>query len=152
MTAARLIVVEDVGRWAVALRWALAESDIWVHTAATLDECLGMLQQAPASLVGLPLTTDDLERTWRSLQLLQRAFPACGILVLADGGMEAAGPFFYEAGALHFVNSARNLNATSRLIQRFLQAVADAPTFREHVWRRMPWNDDPTAKATTLEG
>ena len=56
--AARLLVCERTGRWAVALRRELAEVGVRVWESRTLDFCWNELAASPASFLVLELGGD----------------------------------------------------------------------------------------------
>ena len=80
--AARLIVCEPTGRWAVALRRELADAGVRVWETRTLAGCREELEQSPASFVVLQMT-DNLAGLLRFMARLSREFPATRLAAAA---------------------------------------------------------------------
>ncbi|MHC4180462.1 MAG: hypothetical protein ACYSWU_23415, partial [Planctomycetota bacterium] len=73
--AARLIVCERSGRWAVGLRRELAAGEVRVYETRNLADCWEMLAEAPASFVIVELSAGGVAALLRQMASLEREYP-----------------------------------------------------------------------------
>jgi DNA-binding response OmpR family regulator len=140
MATARLIVFETSGQWSSALRHGLEEQGVTVSQVASLEACRAMLEQHPGSLAAVELSISNVESALSALRDLQQDSPACGVMMLAERGLESIELLLLEAGAVCVATSRRNLGSVAKLVQRcWRSAEPPAANFHEETWRRMPW-------------
>jgi hypothetical protein len=145
--AARVIVCERTGRWAVALRRELAEVGLRVYETRTLANCWQLLAEAPAGFAVVELTTPTAEDLFCRLARLQREFPSARVAVVAERNLAELQWVAREAGAVHFVSSLRQLGPLARLICRHLAQVPAPPqTLTERIWANLPWKEAAQAE------
>ena len=139
--AARLIVCERTGRWAVALRSELAGAGARVWETRLLDDCWSELANSPASFLVLELggnVSDLLSRMAR----LPRDFPAARLAVVADRSLAGHQWLMREAGAMHFLCSPRQVGPLAQLACRHLAQVPPPPqSLTEQIWASLPWGE-----------
>lgn len=140
MTPPRLIVCERTSAWAVALRWALADSGLRVYETRTLADAWQQLVLCPASLLALELRGGNLGEIVRLLVQQRQTFPNAAMVVLARREHADCEWVLREAGAIHVVTSQRDLVPLARLVRRFIQQTS-APnrSLLETIWDRLPW-------------
>jgi DNA-binding NtrC family response regulator len=138
--AARLIVCERSGRWAVVLRRELAAANVRLHETRSLAECWEMLAEHRWSFVVVELSHDNADALLERLARRERQFPRIGVAVVADRSLRAYQWLIREAGAIHFVTSPRQLGPLAGVACRHL---AHAPETRrsmtERIWASLPW-------------
>ena len=149
MAKARLIVLEQSCRWAIALRWSLRGRDICVHSSPNWDACYGALTASPASILLVELNV-LLESNGTAaadcLANLADRFPAARWIALGTLADEPALWLAREMGAVDALSSTRNLAPAVKLIRRHLEAVSDAVGgVRDRVWQRMPLQEYESA-------
>jgi hypothetical protein len=138
--AARLIVCERTGRWAVALRRELAEAGVPVCETRSLADCWAALAEAPGSFVVAELTTANVVGLLARMARQQRDFPLARLAVVAERRLSLYEWFMREAGAVHFTCSPRQLGPLARLACRHLaQAPAPPQSLNERLWAALPW-------------
>ncbi len=136
---ARLIACERSGRWAVMLRRELAGSGVRVWETRTLDDCWSELGQSPASMVVVELAK-DIDGVLRQLSRQRRCFPAVRAAVVAERSMAAYEGLMREAGAVHFVDSPRQVGRLAQIACRHLaQVPPPQQTLTERIWANLPW-------------
>jgi hypothetical protein len=163
--AARLIVCERNGRWAVALRRELTASGVRVWETRTLAGCREELEQSPASFVVLEVA-GDLPGLLRFLVRQSQDFPAARLAAVAakgergerreERGEKQGAPLpsplsplpsplpwlLREAGAVHFVDSLRQVGPLARLACRHLaQVPPPQQSLTERIWANLPWGE-----------
>lgn len=142
MPAARCILCEHTGAWAIALRPPLQRLGHRVYETRSLDACWDEVAASPASLVGVEVTADNLEQVLIWMCRLRTTFAAVRIVVLGRRGLEGYQWLLREAGAAHVVFSPREVPGVVRVVQRHLGAAPDkGASERERVWHRLPWAD-----------
>jgi len=140
MQSARIIVCEKTGSWAAALRGVLSATQHCVRETRSLAECWRELEQSPASLVALELTSEDSEALVRRLLDLSRRFPRARAIVLGRRVLKPFESLFREAGAAHVLLSPRGVSGAARLIERHMaQVPREQLTFHQSIWNRLPW-------------
>jgi len=152
MAKARLIVVEQSCRWAIALRWSLMGSDICVHSSPDWDACHSELIASPASILlvelNVLLESSGASSTAAAVCLANFAdrFPAARWIALGTPADEPALWLAREMGAVDALSSSRNLAPAAKVIRQHLEAVSDAVGgVRDRVWQRMPLQDHESA-------
>ncbi len=144
-----LIVMEQTGDWAAALRRELPQPAVRLIETRTLEECWRRLAEWPAALVALELTAERVGPLLARLLRMEREFPAARAIVLAERRLAPYGPLVREAGAIHFVDSTRSLGPVAELVRRRLARLAasgDAPaagaddTLAE-ILADLPWSE-----------
>jgi hypothetical protein len=137
--AARLIVCERSGRWAVALRRELAGSGVRVWETRTLADCRNELVASPASFLVAELGR-NVAGLLGLLARQPRQFPAARIAVVADRDHAAWEWLVREAGAVHFLTSPRCAGMLARLACRHLaQVPPPSQSLTERIWSSLPW-------------
>jgi len=140
--AARLIVCEHAGRWAVVLRRELAARrwEVRVYETRSLADCWEMLAEAPASFVIVELSAADVAALLRRMARLGRDFPLARVAVVADRSLAGYEWLMREAGAVHFVCSPRQAGPLARLAAGYLaQAPAPQRSLTQQIWAGLPW-------------
>ncbi len=138
--AARLIVCEQTGAWAIALRREPAGVGLPVHETRGIAECWKVLAVAPASLVVVELTAATVEELLRRMLHLPRDFPRAKVVVVAERGLAQYEWLAREAGAVHFACSPRQAGTLVALARRHLEKTPlPQRTFAEQVWEGLPW-------------
>ena len=142
--AAKLLVYERAGRWAVALRRDLAASGVRVWETRSLADCRQELLENPASFVVVELEK-DIGGVLRFLALQQRRFPAARLAVAADRSLAECEAALREAGAVHFLCSPRGTAVLARLACRHLAEIPVPPqTLTDRIWASLPWGERRT--------
>ena len=140
--AARLIVCERSGRWAVALRRELAGSGVRVYETRTVGECWETLARTPAGFVIAELTGPGASELLRRMAHLERDFPLARVAIVAERALHGCEWLMREAGAVHFTCSPRQLGPMARLACRHLRRVpATQRTITEQIWASLPWGE-----------
>jgi ActR/RegA family two-component response regulator len=138
-SAAKLIVCERTGRWAVALRRELAEVGVRVWETRTLADCRDELAANPASFAVIELRA-NVEGLLRLLARQQRQFPAARLAVVAGRSQADYEWLMREAGAVHFLCSPRQVAVLARLACRHLAEVPPPQqSLAERIWAGLPW-------------
>ena len=140
--AARVIVCERSGRWAVVLRRELADAGVRVYETRTLADCWQWLHEAPASFAVVELTAAVAEGLLCRMAGFDRELPTARLAVVAERSLAEWEWLLREAGAVHFTCSPRRLGPLARVICRHLAQVPATPqTLTERIWAGLPWND-----------
>ena len=142
VAAARVIVCERSGRWAVALGRELADVGIRVYETRTLADCRQLLGEAPASFAVVELTAQGAEGLLGELAEQGREFPLARVAVVAERSLAGYQWLMREAGAVHFTCSPRRLGPLARLVCRHLAQVPAPPqSLTERIWTSLPWKE-----------
>ena len=142
MPAARCILCERTGMWALALRPPLQRTGHRVYETRSLDTCWDEILASPASIVGVEVTAENLEQVVAWMCRVRTTFSTVRIIVLGRRGLERCQWLMREAGAAHVVFSPRAVPEVVRIVQRHLGAAPDKDASdRERVWQRLPWAD-----------
>ena len=138
-SAAKLIVCERTGRWAIALRRELAEAGVRVWETRTLADCRDELVENPASFAVVELGA-NLRGLLRLLASQPRRFPVARLAVVADRSQADYEWLVREAGAVHFLCSPRQVALLARLACRHLaQVPPPQQTLAKRIWTGLPW-------------
>lgn len=142
MKHSRFVVCERTSDWAVALRWALADSRVRVYETRSWADCRQELADSPASLLALEMGQHNVADVGRWLVELGWCFPRSAAVVLTSRELSHCQWALREAGALHVVISRRDLSQVSRLVIRFLDVAAQTDRdFSSTLLDRLPWSD-----------
>ena len=137
--AAKLIVCERTGRWAVALQRELAEAGVRVWETRTLADCRDELVESPASFAVIELGA-NVGGLLRLLARQPRQFPAARLAVVADRSRADHEWLMREAGAVHFLCSPREVAVLARLACRHLAEVPPPQqSLADRIWTSLPW-------------
>jgi hypothetical protein len=141
MSKPTVIVCEKSGDWAAALARHLP-NEIEVRQTRGLGECATVLATAPASLLALKLTCENLPGVLVLLGNLGRKHPQAVAVVLAERGLEPCEWLLREAGAVHFTTSPREGDEVARLaVRHFSRAKGPRANFAARIWNELPWSD-----------
>jgi hypothetical protein len=140
--AARLIVCERTGHWAVALRRELADAGVRVYETRSIPDCWNMLAESPGSFLVVELTAANVEGLLHRLARRERDFPLARVAVVVDRALADHEWLLREAGAVHFTCSPRRLRPLAELACRHLaQVPAPQQSLAERVWAGLPWKE-----------
>jgi hypothetical protein len=140
--AARLIVYERTGSWALALGRELP-AGLRVRPARSLAETWDALAQAPASFLVLELSPRMAEPLLGRLLRLDREYPLARAAVVADRRLAGYEWLVRQAGAVHFACSGRCLAPLARVARRHLAAAPQPDRgLRERIWAGLPWGEN----------
>jgi hypothetical protein len=132
-----LVICEQTGQWATAIRRAVGGRRIRVSEARGLQLCREVIDEFPASFVVYELRPDNGDALLRHLGEIWISFPQAATAVVASRGLQNWSWPMREAGALWFGDSPRYLNPLVRMAQRHLVRHACAtPSWRELIWQR----------------
>ena len=146
MAAAKLIVCEKSGAWAVALRREFGADEVRVYETRSLAECGDELRLAPASFLVCSATAANAANVCDFLVRLAQRYPDARAVVAANADAADYAELFREGGALAVVTSARELRGVANLIRRHFQRFpAYNDSFRTQLWSRLPWTESNSA-------
>ncbi|MCL4191079.1 MAG: hypothetical protein KJZ87_04995 [Thermoguttaceae bacterium] len=136
----RLIVCEQSGKWAVALRRELGETGPRVYETRSLPECWQLLAGHGASFLLLELVPAAVDDLIARLASMERESPAARAVVVAERSLAAYEMLLREAGAVHFVVTPRSLGEVAGLARRHFAATPRSRrTLMEEIRARLPW-------------
>jgi hypothetical protein len=137
--AAKLIVCERSGRWAVALRRELGEAGVRVWETRTLADCRDELLASPASFAVIELQP-NVGGLLRLMETQPRQFPLARLAVVADRSLAAYEWVLRGAGAVHFLCSPRDVAVLAGLACRHLAEMPPPQqSLAERIWASLPW-------------
>jgi len=137
----RLVVCEQTGRWAVALRRELA-GRFRVHETRSVAQCWAALGEAPASFLIVALSGSNVELLLERMVWLERDFPLARVAVVAGDQLADYEWLVREAGAIYFARSPRRLGPLAELARRHLeQAPRPRRSFSQQIWAGLPWSE-----------
>ena len=138
--ASRLIVCERSGDWAAGLRKELADSSVKVFECRRLEEAWAALVESNTAFLIAEATSGNLSELVERLKWLRRDSPHARAAVVADRGLPDCEWLVREAGAIHFLDSPRQLQPLAMLVIRHLANVPlPAQTLAEQIWASLPW-------------
>ncbi|MBN1589703.1 MAG: hypothetical protein JW888_09320 [Pirellulales bacterium] len=138
---AKVIVSEQSGCWAAALRRALGPA-VRIHETRSVVECWEDLAAAPDSLLVVEVTTGNLESFLERMARREREYPQARVAVVADRRLGTCRWLLLEAGAVLFVTSPRRLDGLAALAQRHLAAQPElAAEKTQKIWATLPWKE-----------
>lgn len=152
------IVCERSGRWAAALRTALARRSPRDAAPQSLDEVRNLadlttrLHEFPTSLALLEVTLKNLDATLAWLSETSRRSPHMRAAALLDHGFSDNLPVvataLREAGAAEVILSPRQLQPVLSLGRHFTSKTRDAAlpltadqSIEKWAWGLLPWQD-----------
>jgi DNA-binding response OmpR family regulator len=141
MPTQRLIVCEQTGRWAAALRLALENERLRIVETRSLAECGERLEESPEALVAVELTPANLDAVLEWLLNFERNFPDARVVVLADRGLEGYELLARELGAVHFTTSPRQLDQMIPLVRAFQPRRPGELSPTEQILADLPWDE-----------
>lgn len=140
IAAARLIVCERMGRWAVALRREPLLKPQRVYETRSLADCWQMLAGFPSSFVVAELTRANAGGLLDRLAGLERQFPRARVAVVADFSLADYQWLVREAGAVHFLTTRRRVYELTGLAVRHLSQVPEPrASLADRIWAGLPW-------------
>jgi len=140
MNRSHFLVCEKTSRWAVALRWALADSGHRVQESRSWVDCRRELDPTSPALLALEMRKGNIEEVFQGLADLCWDFPQTRAIVLTQRPLSSYEWALREAGALHVALSPRNLLPVARLVTQFFhQARHPQQSLSETIWVRLPW-------------
>ncbi len=154
---AKIIVCEQTGRWATALRRELSAKPGFsarrrLAETRSLAECRESLQKSPAAFVVVELTLSNARRLLRLMEDLEWKFPLARLAVViyaAEMGTEPPGrleALLRQSGAVFFADSLRGegprgVRALASVARRHLRhAPQPQQSLRAEIWSRLPWH------------
>jgi hypothetical protein len=136
---ADLIVCEQTGRWAVALRRELGAA-VAMRETRNLSECWDSFSQCPAGFVVVEATAGNLDALLHRLGRLERDFPLARVAVVAPRNLAEYEWLLREAGAIAFAVSPRRLGPLADLIRNHLAKAPRPPQdAMQQLWASLPW-------------
>ncbi len=140
LAAARLVVAERTGTWAVALRQASALTDTRVYETRSLAECWQMLPGYPSSFLVLEATPVSIDGVLDYLARIKRQYPLARAAVVADPSLSGHEWLIREAGAVHFLTSRRGAGPLALVARRHLSQIPEPRHgLAERIWAELPW-------------
>jgi hypothetical protein len=138
--AARLIVCEASGRWAVVLRRQLVAVALRVYETRSLADCWEMLAEAPASFLVVELSAGGAGALLQRMARLERDFPLARVAVVADRCLAGYEWLLREAGGVHFLCSPRQCGPLADLACCHLSQAPPPPrSLTQQIWAGLPW-------------
>jgi hypothetical protein len=146
MCTPRLILCETTSRWAVAFRRAIGKRSNVVYETRSLAECGRELATAPASLVAVEATSENLAAVVAAAVGWSRRFPSARTLAMASRAPVETELVLREAGVVAVLRSTREARAAARLVLRHLSRAPVAEmSLLESIFKRLPWARLPAA-------
>ena len=140
MEPARLIVCEQRGVWASALRRSRRRAACRVYEARSLAAVRPQLDDSPHSVLVWELTRGNVRKLLDQLPSLRAEFPQGCVIVVGERRLAAWEWVVREAGAAHATFSRRRLDLVWRMVERQLdRAPPPRLNWQEQLWRRLPW-------------
>lgn len=141
MKTPRVIVCERSRKWAAALSRHLPAASVLRQTRG-LREARAELKLAPASLLALELTGENLVGVLTLLGDLADGYPTAKAVVMAEADMKSHEWLVREAGASSFYVSVRDSRELAVLAERHLSEVAVPPAdLAAQIWDSLPWSE-----------
>ena len=141
----RLIVCEQGGRWAVALRGHLGDSGPRLYETRSLAECWAMLCRCPASFLIVEVTWANAEALAQRMAQFERHYPLARMAVVAGRDLAGLEWLLREAGSVHFATSPRHAGSLAQVVCRHLARMPKLKqTYVQRVWAELPWSGERT--------
>jgi hypothetical protein len=137
----RLLVLEQSGNWAAALRRVGVDVGSGIRETRSVGECSAELSLAPASLLVVEITPTSAAAICTQIFAWESRFPDARAVVVMAPDLRRWEPLLREAGAVHVIDSARRAGEVVGLALRHWRQHpqrADGP--RERVWASLPWS------------
>jgi hypothetical protein len=139
-SAARLIVCEQSGRWALLLRQNVAEARIRVWETRTLADCRAEVASSPASIVVIELTVNNSAELIKTVGSWDRDFPLLRWVAVADRSLAEYEWLLREAGAVYFTCSPRQSDGLVQIVCHHLaQVPLPTQNLADRIWASLPW-------------
>ncbi len=142
---ARLVVCERTGHWAVALRRELArlkKPGVRIHETRSVNECWRLMDDYRASFVVVEVTPSNVQALLDRLAELEWDFPSARVAVVVGRAFRFSEPILREAGAIHFVDSPRQLKPLGEIACRHLDRIPKPKLgLVEQIWADLPWKE-----------
>jgi hypothetical protein len=134
-----ILVCEKTGRWAIALRRALAMPSRLCETRSWAA-CWREVSARSDAIVAVEVLPGNVEAACQRLVDLTQRFPQVRVIVMADRSLRSAEWLFREAGAVHVLFAPDQWHRLRPMFRRFIDHLPPSPTpFREQVWASLPW-------------
>ena len=157
----RLVICEQTGRWAVALRRELSSQgkfpqECSIEETRSVAQCWDRLEQSPAGFVVVELTPKNLQLLLARMGHIEWRFPLSRVAIVAradafDGKwLFCHERLFRQAGAVFFATSLRSeaprgVRALATIVSRHLQqSPRPQRTVLEDIRARLPWPEVST--------
>ena len=124
MAHSTLIVCEQSGRWAAALR---RFGELAPRETRTLEDCAGELAATPRALVALETQPHNAEAVWKFLAQMERLFPESQAAILLDRRLLDLGPGLRELGAVCVISSILQISDLMAVARRYRVESDDQP-------------------------
>jgi DNA-binding NtrC family response regulator len=148
MNQIALIVCEQTGEWAAALRRQLDGNLVRLFESRSFVECRQLATQHSSVVVVLELSGTNASSLVAVLRQLERALPNVRPIVVADRQLAMFESLMREAGAIHFLVSPRSLSNVVELAKRraaemqaAVSETSDDDDPRPAILARLPWSD-----------
>ncbi len=149
-TITTLIVCEQHGDWAAALRRAFATAAVrpaqgteyrLIETRGAVD-CREATGRWPAATVVIELRRESCDEALELLYWVNRSCPATRCVVVADRTLDAYRWLARELGAIHFSSSPRQLEPVVDLARRHAGRMpkVEHVTAVDRIWNSLPWS------------
>jgi len=140
MSQPRLIICEKSGRWAVAMRRALADRTERIVEARSLRGCSRLVNLHPASIVAIEVAAANLDVVLTAVAHWRQRWPRCRVMAVVEPELVAAEVLLREAGVVAVLRATREAPAAARLVERHFAAVpaADLP-LEQAILSSLPW-------------
>jgi hypothetical protein len=141
MAAVNLIVCEQHGTWAAALRRALGPS-VELRETRSLSECSRELTERRTGVVAVEFTAERAARIAAFVAWVSERFSETRPIVLAERRLAPLEWRLREAGAAHFIVSPRQLGPLAEIVSRQARRLpASTLSWSEKFWAELPWGD-----------
>ena len=145
--AVTLIVCEQRGTWATALRRTLAGAVEIVETRSP-GECRRAVAERGPALVAVEFAGRRAADAAELVAWIHDAAPASVSVVLAERRLAGCRWQLRELGATHVVVSPRRLEPLQEIARRLERRWPPSPTsWTEKRWASLPWSEQPLAGA-----
>jgi hypothetical protein len=143
-----LIICEQRGDWAVALRRWLADAPLVVRETRSLDECREEVARCGNSSVVVELMPANLDRLMDLLQEFASRASPLDPLVVAPRAMREYEWLVREAGAAAFITQLRHAPLLAGVVRRRIarQPALELPLL-ERIEASLPWPDRATQRS-----
>ena len=140
MSQPRLIICEKSGRWAVAMRRALADRGERTAEARSLVGCARLLHLHPTSIVAIEVTAANLDAVLAAVANWRQRWPHSRFMAVVEPELVAAEVTLREAGVVAMLRATREAPAAARLVERhFAAAPADDLPLEQAILSSLPW-------------
>jgi hypothetical protein len=139
-----LIICEQTGQWATALRRELGDAASPLHETRLLDEAWLALAEMPAAFVVAEFTQKNADDLLRRAVWLSRDFPQARLAIVAARRFAGQRWLLQASGAVHALFSPRDLGPLADIARRHMALVPSPPIpVAQRVWQSLPWSSNP---------